>query len=106
MENQKESGGKLKENPEGKPEVIREVIPEIKLYEKGEGGDDGSERKQMRRWLFMAIVAAAVDLGANCSLPAASDCSCSRFREDRSRRLVRFDLQHHGSDRASQRLCL
>lgn len=60
MENQKESGGELKENPEGKPEVIREVIPEIKLYEKGEGGDDGSERKQMRRWLFMAIVAAAV----------------------------------------------
>ena len=59
MENQKEPGGILKDNQDEKPGIINE-IPEIKIFGKGEGGDDGNESRQIRRSLFMAIVAIAV----------------------------------------------
>lgn len=59
MENQKEPGAVLKENQDEKPGIINE-IPEIKIFGKGEGGDDGSEGRQIRRNLFMVAVAIAV----------------------------------------------
>ncbi len=59
MENQKEPGAVLKENQDEKPGIINE-IPEIKIFGKGEGGDDGRESRQIRRNLFMAVVAIAV----------------------------------------------
>ena len=59
MENQKEPGGILKDNQDEKPGIINE-IPEIKIFGKGEGGDDGNESRQITRSLFMAVVAIAV----------------------------------------------
>ena len=41
MENQKEPGENLTEKQSEQPETIHEVIPEVRLYEKGEGGDAG-----------------------------------------------------------------
>ncbi len=49
-----------REKPEGneeKTEGITEVIPEVKLYERGEGG---SEKKSVKRGFFMVVLALAV----------------------------------------------
>ena len=60
MENQKEPGENLTEKQSEQPETIHEVIPEVRLYEKGEGGDAGGGSKQIRRWLINTAVAVAV----------------------------------------------
>ena len=59
MENQKEPGENLTEKQSEQPETIHEVIPEVRLYEKGEGVDAGGS-KQIKRWLINAAVAVAV----------------------------------------------
>ena len=60
MENQIEQGGHLNEKQDEKPETIHEVTPEIKLYEKGEGGADDSGTRRVMRWLLNIVMAAAV----------------------------------------------
>ena len=59
MENQIEPDVKNIGKEDEKPEVIREVTPEVRLYEKGEGGEDDSAKK-VRRWLINIAVAVAV----------------------------------------------
>ena len=63
MENQKESGDNLTAKQNEQPGAVSdsvEVIPEVRLYEKGEGGDPDSSAKKVRRWLINIVVAAAV----------------------------------------------